>query len=435
MRATLLLSCFATCFALGCAPVARRPVGSAAQTTAREATASFALPASHDTGWMEVFVPADTRSVRAAMVFVDREFDRYMYDDRDWRTMCARAACAMLRLGLPNKDAASPDSQRVRNAILGGDSALFTALRIAGERTGHPELQSVGIVFFGLSASGNFGLTFAGLHPNRTIGYIRYHSHLRGLRVDTATLTQIPSLTIVGAKDAADIAQDSRALWRTLRVRGAPAAYVSHLGQPHASIDGLVEAGKAMRLWTESVIDLRTSRESQALRSIEISRGWLIGDSTAVVTPYSSSERMPNASWMADAGTALAVRQLGGMCAGVGLREATSLLGPGTRLESEDTAVCHYAVADPKRDLWLSANSHASESGAIAWLAQGQRAMPVGELGAAANFFVSSRTDCSTLGAARSAWTFFVSACGAGFGRVADSSRLRPLAKRLIGEP
>jgi hypothetical protein len=385
---------------------------------------------------MEVFVPAGTRTVRAAVVFINRDFDRYMYDDRDWRQMCARQSCALLRLGLPNRDAAPPDSQLVRNAALGGDAALFDALRIAGERTGHPELNGVGIVFFGLSASGNFGLTFAGRHLDRTIGLIRYHSHLQGIGVDTAALARIPSLTIVGANDAPGIARDSRALWRALRLRAAPAAYVSHVGQPHVSIDGLVEAGMAMRSWTEAVIDQRTSPGWPMPRPVQTATGWLVEDSTFAVTP-SAGPIAPTreASWLPNVVTAFAVRELAGMCAAVDLHNATALLGPGTRLESQDINACHYALDDPHRDLWLSGGATSSDSAAVAWLARAQRATPLAGLGAAANFFINSRTNCSTLGVAKSARTFYVSACGAGFGLAADSVRLRPFAKKLIGEP
>lgn len=419
----------------GCVPFTQRTRITPEAGQSREATASWLLPGARDSAWMEVFVPAGIRTVRAAVVFIDREFDRYMYDDRDWRTMCARAACALLRLGLPNKDAAPPDSQRVRNAGIGGDSAVFAALRIGAERTGHPELQHVGMVFFGLSASGNFGLTFAGLHPERTIGFVRYHSHLRGLRVDTAALARIPSLTIIGTNDAPDIAEDSRALWRALRARDAPAAYVRHVGQPHVSIDGLVEAGRAMRPWIAAIIDRRTSAESSALTPVQIERGWLMQDSTAAVTQSASSGAPEQVSWLPDIGTAFAVRQLRGMCTAIDLRDATSVLGRGTRLESEDTTVCHYTVAEPRRDLWLSATSHPSDSAAVAWLAQAKRATPLMKLGAAANLLIESRANCSTVGVARSVWTFFVSACGAGLGAASDSVRLRPLAKQLIGEP
>ena len=422
------------CLLFACRPIAFQRTGANA---GQEVTATFQLRASRDTAWMEAFVPAGVGRARAVVVFVNRDdYDRYMYDDRDWRAMCARSRCALLRLGLPNRDQAPPDSQRVRNAAYGGDSALFTALRIAGDRTGHPELREVGVLFFGLSASGNFGLTFSGIHPDRTIGFIRYHSHLRGLRVDTTTLATIPSLTIVGANDAPEMTQDSRALWQAFRARGAPAAYVSHIGQPHVSIDGLVEAGRAMRPWVESIIDQRTSLDSPALRSVQIDRGWWLVDSTAAVNASTTLGRRPSeASWLPNGTTALAVRQLKGMCASIDLRDATRFLGPGTRLVAEDPFACHYATASPQRDLWLSGNAHASETAAASWLAQGPQAAPLTELGSAAKIFVSTRTSCSTVGAVKLSWTFFVSACGDSFGTVTDSARLRPLAKKLIGEP
>lgn len=351
-----------------------------------------------------------------------------MFDDRDWRAMCRRMSCALVRIGLPNRDSAPVDSQRVRNARFGGDSVVFNALRIAGERTRHPEMRDVGIVFFGLSASGNFGLTFAGAHPERTIGVIRYHSHLRGGGVDTAILARIPSLTIVGANDAQDIANDSRALWRALRGRDAPAAFVSHVAAPHVTIDALVEAGAAMRPWIEAIVEQHASSSSP-------SAGWLVDDSAVMLSPATALTGSPaRASWLPGAKAAFAVRQLAGLCAAVGLSDATTLLGEGTRLVSDVVNECHYTHTDPQRDLWLSASSHGSEAGAIAWLAQAQRSIPLADIGTAAHLVASARSSCSTIGAVRSEWTFFVSACGPGLGLDSDSTRLRPLAKQLIGE-
>jgi len=404
-------------------------------TTSRatEESIAFPFPRSNDTAWAEIYVPARVDVVRAAVVFIERDgFDRYAFDDRDWRAMCARAACALVRVGFPTRDDAPPQRQQKRNAALGGDSVVFTALRLGGERTAHPELQRVNVVIFGLSAAGNFGPTFAALHPGRTIGIIRYHSHLRGLVVDTSTLASVPALTIVGARDDATIAQDSRNLWSALRARNAPWAYVSHFAQPHVSIDGLVEAGLTMREWTEALI-LRRTHAPPPLSPLAGS-GWFVDDSTGQVWEGRGLDgQRSSASWAPNARTAFALRQLKGMCAPLSLTEATDLLGSGTKLEDEDTRVCHFVRENPHRDLWLSGFPHASDSAAIAWLHQAQRAIPLAALGDAANLMTQSNSHCGTVGAVRSSWTFYVSACGDGFGVTPDSARLRPLMARLLG--
>lgn len=421
-------------FTVACTPRARSGPGAEYSAVASEATVSFPFPRSGDTAWAEVYVPPRVTRVRAAVVFIDRNLDRYAYDDRDWRTMCGRASCALVRVGFPTNDGAAPELQRVRNAVLGGDSAVLTALRLGGERTGHTELQRANVVLFGVSAAGNFGATFAALHPDRTIGFIRYHSHLRGLRVDTAALASIPALTLTGARDERAGIEDSRALWSVVRARGAPWAYVNHIGQPHVSIDGLVEAGSVMRDWTEAVI-LRRLSTTASLISLGGADGWVVDDSTGEVGPTRAlAGRTSLSSWVPDARTAFGLRQLQGMCAQVPLSAAISLLGSGTRLADEDASVCHFVHQDPQRDLWVSASSHASDSAAVAWLRQAQRATSLAGLGDAANLMLQAKTRCSTIGAARSTWTFYVSACGDGFGVPSDSARLRPISRQVLGE-
>jgi hypothetical protein len=398
-----------------------------------EASFSVPIPRSRDSAWTEVFVPAGVPVVRAAVVFINRELDRYAYDDRDWRAMCRRVGCALVRVGLPREDALAAEMQRVRNASLGGDSALFTALRLSGDRTAHPELQLASVVLFGFSAAGNFGPTFAALHPDRTIGFIRYHSNLRRLRVDTSALASVPSLTITGARDEIAGSEDSRTLWQVLRGRGAPAAYVNHVGQPHLSIDGLVAAGGAMRDWTEALILRRTSATSPLLPLPK--DGWIIDDSTGKVRAANRDHPTgPSISWVPDARTAFALRQLKGMCAQVPLREAIDLLGVGTKLDYEDASDCHFIQQEPRHELWLSARSHDNDSTAVAELSRGQRPMPLASLGDAAILLVDQKTSCTTIGAARSAWTFYVTACGDGFGVVGDSTRLKPIARQVLGE-
>ncbi len=230
----------------GCA-AARRQVPESVTGRARgfEESAGFRLPPSSDTAWMEVFVPAGVSRIRAVVAIMERDgFFRYAFDDRDWRAMCPRIQCALVRIGLPNEERDKPALQFIRNAALGGDSAVFTALRIAGERTRHPKLEKAGLVVFGLSASGNFGPTFAARHPDRTIGFVRYHSHLRGIPVDTVVLARIPSLSVVGTTEReADIVEDTKALWAVLRRRAAPVGFTLHLGQPDVSIDGFDRSG------------------------------------------------------------------------------------------------------------------------------------------------------------------------------------------------
>lgn len=187
-----------------------------------------------------------------------------------------------------------------------------------------------------------------------------------------------------------------------------------------------------MRDWTEALILRRTSETSTLLPLA--TDGWLVDDSTGEVrVARGENAPTPSMSWVPNARTAFALRQLKGMCAQVPLRVAIDMLGSGTKLEWEDTSVCHFVHDDPRRDLWVSASFHGSDSAAVASL-QAQSAIPLARLGDAATLMLDAKGKCSTIGASRSTWTFHVSACGDGFAVVGDSARLGPLARRVLGE-
>lgn len=407
-----------------------------------EITASFVAPELHDSVWMEAYVPAGVPVVRGVIAFIDRDLDRYAYDDRDWRAMCARARCALLRLGLPRQDEKPPSAQIVRNAAVGGGAILLHTLAVAAERTHHPEFRDANVLLFGFSAAGNFGPTFASWRPDRTIGFIEYHSNLRGIDVDTTKLATVPALIIVGARDDPARSEDSRTLWQLMRSQNAPWAFASHLGQPHKSIDGLVEAGPLMRSWAEAVLASRLnstpSGKSFRLVPVQLPDGWLVDDSTKVAAPVASfAESRLRASWVPTATVAQELRLLSGVCATVPLLEVKAALGGEPTIRTEDIATCRYTSGTPAQDLWLTTNRLPSPSGAQAELEQARRAAngqnQVG-LGESAFFVADAARKCSTLGVARVDRTFYAVLCGDGFGKASDTVYLQRLAKHLVGE-
>jgi len=253
------------------------------------------------------------------------------------------------------------------------------------------------------------------------------------MRVDTATLARVPSLNISGEREPNESIEDTRLLWAALRGRGGAAAFSVHAGQPHKSLDGVVDAGPAMRKWAEAMIRRRAGSAGR-LSPFEFADGWLVSEpvgEAAAVRDFHGDVR--SASWLPDAPTAFAFRQLSGMCAPVGQPRAAALLGDGTKLEAEDTEVCHFVLDQPKRDLWLSVYTTATDSAAVAWLKNSARAVPLSGIGSFANFLAQPKQHCSTVGGARSVVAFFVSACGDGFGVAPDSSRLVPMLRRLMG--
>ena len=127
---------------------------------------------------------------------------------------------------------------------------------------------------------------------------------------------------------------------------------------------------------------------------------------------------------------------MAGMCATAGLQVASAILGAGARVSGEDSSVCRYSLANPKRDLWLSANRMATPAHATQQLYASlpdsvTRTVAVGNT--MGRFAADANGACSTVGVTRQVWIYLVTACGDGFGVPADSAKLLPIAKRAAG--
>jgi hypothetical protein len=146
--------------------------------------------------------------------FVDLAVGRFR--DQAWRRLARTCECALLHLRLgtirPDGDGdgvvvdgavvrSGVSNRVVRNAVEGGGDALVMLVRRLGEESRHRELKDAALVLWGWSAPGNFGSTFAAVHPERTIAFIRYHSHRRGSPTDANALRNTPALLIAGGKD------------------------------------------------------------------------------------------------------------------------------------------------------------------------------------------------------------------------------------------
>ena len=153
-----------------------------------------------------ILFPAGQKRVESVIVTVARaRSPRREYSDARWRGMAERVNAAFLFLSLQQQQPPGENIEKipvadqvVRNAAAGGADGLVALLNRFAADSGHDELRTVPLLFFGGSAGGSFGTTFAMLHPTRTIGLVRYNSHSQGLPIDVETLRTIPVLLVAG---------------------------------------------------------------------------------------------------------------------------------------------------------------------------------------------------------------------------------------------
>jgi len=404
------------------------------------------VPGRTDSASVELFLPPGDERIRGVVVFVNRGIDEHAFDNREWRAMCARARCAMMRLLMPmQEDNVRPPAQLIRNAAVGGGQTLLAVLARLARESGHSELADVGVLLWGFSAAGNFGPTFAQWRPDRTLGFISYHSHMRGIPVDVPRIAGIPALFIAGGADSLAGVEDAERSWRAGRAANAPYAFVVHPRRVHVTVEGLLDASHLMRGWIEAVLRARGPVDGvgsglTSLRPIQREAGWLADAVTGEIARYADygGDRAA-ASWLPDEPTALEWLALRGACAAITPDVLARSLGDGARRTEERSTVCEYtgrAADGAASTLWLGLGRNASVSSAQQSFDAQRRqpgSTPLEGMRSRAFVRVDAQSTCRIAVAHRATFVIRARRCGPGFDSESARRALEELTVRLAG--
>jgi pimeloyl-ACP methyl ester carboxylesterase len=251
-----------------------------------------------------ILFPPGQKRVESVIVTVARAMSPPReYSDARWHGMAERVNAAFLFLSLqqPLGENIPVADQVVRNAAAGGADGLVALLNRFAADSGHDELRTVPLFFFGGSAGGSFGTTFAMLHPSRTIGLVRYNSHSRGLPIDVERIRTIPALLLAGGDDQVAGTEDAEKLWRQGRALEAPWTFGVQPGQGHLA--GLELATAFILSWIEGVMHHRLA--GGKLREIDPANTWRADNRTSRIDPGRAlTADLPHTSWLPDEKTA-----------------------------------------------------------------------------------------------------------------------------------
>jgi hypothetical protein len=254
-----------------------------------------------------LLLPRSGGTVRGIIAVAQWGLGTAVYEDPAWRQLADDLHLGLLRLDIRNHDGPEDQltlpaaQQAVRNASLGGAEALLKLLDDSARDTGHSELRNANLIFWGHSAAGTFGTTFAAMHPARTIAFVRYHSHSRGLPTTLATTSKIPALIFAGEKDTTAGVEDSEALWKSGRLVGAPWTFALEPGATHGSAEALRKANQLAIPWIRSVLSQRLKNAGAGLRSVDQASGWLASSAPRQIARAGSFRGSKSeASWLPD---------------------------------------------------------------------------------------------------------------------------------------
>ncbi|MEQ9401620.1 MAG: hypothetical protein RJQ04_20815 [Longimicrobiales bacterium] len=255
-----------------------------------------------------LFVADDTPDVRCLMVVLQWGLGEVLYRSQDLRAALAGEGCGLLQLRITNIHTPSagvaPSSQLVRNAGVAGSAGLALLLEELADDAARPGLTEVPLIFWGHSAAGTFGLTYAAMHPERTLGFIRYNSHLRGVPVELVDLDRVPGLLIAGELDRTAGVDDTLELWARGRAIDAPWTLAIQPDGPHGSPEFLERANALLIPWVTAVARARASSAGSETR-VPTSAAWLGDPGTAEVWPSAQvTGSRSGLAWLPDEATA-----------------------------------------------------------------------------------------------------------------------------------
>lgn len=252
-----------------------------------------------------LFLPEKVARAHAVIVIVNQSISQSVYQDPEWRTLAGTLDSALFFLTVSNIGPITADTpvavQATRNAAIGGaDGLLILLQRLAGE-SGHRELADAPLLLWGHSQTGSFAITFAALHPERTIAFVRHHSHRRELPVDMKVVTGIPALLLAGDKDETAGVEDAQNLWKEGRSMGAPWTFVVEPGATHLSLEALKKANDLMIPWAAAVVRQRVPLGQGALQNVTETSAWMGNNKNGDAAPYGKfSGSRVEASWLPD---------------------------------------------------------------------------------------------------------------------------------------
>jgi predicted esterase len=254
-------------------------------------------------------LPAKASTVRSVIWIMHQGvMSEQLYYDPELRQVAADTNSAVvLASGAPIefRTPRSASEETNRNAALGGSTGVSRLLEVFAEAMGRRELRRAPMLFWGFSASASFGTTYAALHPDRTIGFVRYHTRRRGIEVDLNKIKDIPALLLAGGNDQVAGVEDSEQFWKVGREAGAPWTLAIEPTAAHSSPEIHLDTMKNLTIpWIAGVLRHRVS-DGRSLRPVSAESAFGADPHTFELAPLTSLVgRANNAVWLPDQRTA-----------------------------------------------------------------------------------------------------------------------------------
>ena len=227
----------------------------------------------YDKAEFRLWVPPNAAALDATLVLVpgSNGDGRPQADDPWWQAFATKHKLAIVACRFTDKPHDQSFIEEYVNVSKGSGQALLTALASFARRANHAEIATAPLLFWGMSAGGEYNYEFAAWKPERVIAFIVNKGNIYYSALVSRETRRVPAILFVGEKDLEFRTNTIAGLFAVNRRSGALWAFVQEPDTAHA-------VGRSRDLgamFFEDVLPLRLG--GPALKPIDEKSGF-IGD-------------------------------------------------------------------------------------------------------------------------------------------------------------
>jgi len=263
-------------------------VASANQSAAGQVLDEVAPPGTnYDNAEFRFWLPRDVSILRAVLVLVpgSNGDGRAMAEDSVWQAFASRNKLAIVACRFTDKPHEQSFIEHYVNVSQGSGQALLEAISRFAERSEHAELAAAPLLFWGMSAGGQFNYEFAAWKPERVLAFVVNKGGIYYTALTPRATREVPAVLFVGGKDLESRTSTITGLFALNRRGGARWALTEEPSAGH-----IVGRSRDMSmLFFEEVLPLRLNEGSTSLKSLAEANGFLGDFKSKLVRPFADS--------------------------------------------------------------------------------------------------------------------------------------------------
>jgi poly(3-hydroxybutyrate) depolymerase len=177
----------------------------AIRANAQTATIDDSIPPGNnfDKAQFRLWLPPSSGTLRGTVVLVpgSNGDGRAMAQDTVWQAFAAKNKLAIVACRFTDKQHDQSFIEDYVNVSHGSGQALLDVIAKFATQTKHPELANAPLLFWGMSAGGQFDYEFASWKPERVVAFVVNKGGIYYTALTPRATREVPALLFIGGKD------------------------------------------------------------------------------------------------------------------------------------------------------------------------------------------------------------------------------------------